>query len=96
MTSFEVPVYRHQVSFTELLAPTLALMGGGASEGEGKDKKQAQSPHKGAVRESNPRPLAPEARIIPLDQQPGHYTLQNLDNRSEADAKEMDKSLRRN
>ena len=25
---------------------------------------------KGAVRESNPRPLAPEARIIPLDQRP--------------------------
>ena len=24
----------------------------------------------GAVRESNPRPLAPEARIIPLDQRP--------------------------
>ena len=25
-------------------------------------------PKKGAVRESNSRPLAPEARIIPLDQ----------------------------
>ena len=25
---------------------------------------------KGAVRELNPRPLAPEARIIPLDQRP--------------------------
>ena len=26
----------------------------------------------GAVRESNPRPLAPKARIIPLDQRPKH------------------------
>ena len=26
----------------------------------------------GAIRESNPRPLAPKARIMPLDQSPFH------------------------
>ena len=34
---------------------------------------------KGAVRELNPRPLAPKARIIPLDQQPtGEAALKNM------------------
>ena len=41
--------------------------------GFGKKKKETKTKKKrspGAVRESNPRPLPPEGRIIPLDQRP--------------------------
>ena len=34
------------------------------------DNKKRQNKNKGVLRESNSRPLAPEARIIPLDQTP--------------------------
>ena len=35
-----------------------------------REKKKIKKQNTGAVRELNPRPLAPEARIIPLDQRP--------------------------
>ena len=40
-----------------------------AGKGRGKKKEKKKEKKKGLVRESNPGPLAPEARIIPLDQQ---------------------------
>ena len=36
-------------------------------------KKQKKKGTRGVMRESNSRPLAPEARIIPLDQSPWHW-----------------------
>ena len=38
-------------------------------------KKKKKGNEKGPVRESNPGPLAPEARIIPLDQQAKYSSL---------------------
>ena len=37
-------------------------------------KKKKKNGKKGAIRESNPRPPAPKAGIIPLDQSPGSLT----------------------
>ena len=46
----------------QMLHHRLAKLSGGGETGSRKEKKN------GPVRESNPGPLAPEARIMPLDQ----------------------------
>ncbi len=48
----------------------LALQKCGTQSNRDSAAKNNEKQNQGAVRESNPRPLPPEGRIIPLDQRP--------------------------
>ena len=69
MTSFEVPAVPTRTELTPQHHCT-----GPAYAREQKIKKyKIKTKNTGAVRESNPRPLPPEGRIIPLDQRPKYH-----------------------